>query len=158
MKSKSISLNAKLTEVDLSVRVINSLKWADVHTIRDLVPYKKMELLRFRNLGMKSLREIEDFYDDYGLSFGMNILPDVGLRKKAVEWQFYELDELETHFKNNEIHSQEYSRRKNQILEQSKELEKERIINFAFDYLVHGFENNGELPSVEEFYKIFFTR
>jgi hypothetical protein len=154
MKSKSISLNQKLTEVDLSVRVINSLRGADVHTIRDLVPYKKMELLRFRNLGMKSLREIEDFYDDYGLSFGMNILPDVGLKRKAVEWQFYELHELE----NEEIHSQEYSRRKNQILQQSKELEKERIINFAFNYLLHGFNNDGELPPVEEFYDNFFTQ
>ena len=43
MKSKSISLNEKLTEVDLSVRVINSLRGADIYTIRDLVPYKKME-------------------------------------------------------------------------------------------------------------------
>ena len=154
MKSKSISLNEKLTEVDLSVRVINSLRGADIYTIRDLVPYKKLELLRFRNLGMKSLREIEDFYDEYGLSFGMNILPDVGLKRKAVEWLFYELHELKTE----EIHSHEYSRRKNQILQQSKELEKERTINFAFNYLLHGFNNDGELPPIKEFYDKFFTQ
>ncbi|MBT4723241.1 DNA-directed RNA polymerase subunit alpha, partial [Candidatus Falkowbacteria bacterium] len=50
-------LKTKLVDLDLSVRALNCLKAADVDTLGDLVSYNKNDLLKFRNLGKKSLTE-----------------------------------------------------------------------------------------------------
>ena len=66
-------LKTKLVDMDLSVRALNCLKAADVETLGDLVSYNKNDLLKFRNFGKKSLTELEDFVDNKGLTFGMNV-------------------------------------------------------------------------------------
>lgn len=66
-------LKTKLVDMDLSVRALNCLKAADVETLGDLVSYSKMDLLKFRNFGKKSLTELEELVESKGLSFGMNV-------------------------------------------------------------------------------------
>ena len=66
-------LKTKLVDLDLSVRALNCLKAADVHTLGDLVVYNKNDLLKFRNFGKKSLSELEDLISNLGLSFGMDV-------------------------------------------------------------------------------------
>lgn len=66
-------LKTKLVDMDLSVRVLNCLKAADVDTLGDLVTYNRNDLLKFRNFGKKSLTELDDLLDNMGLSFGMDI-------------------------------------------------------------------------------------
>ncbi len=66
-------LKKRLVDIDLSVRALNCLKAANVHTLGDLVTYKKDDLLKFRNFGKKSLAEIEQLLENYGLDFGMDV-------------------------------------------------------------------------------------
>lgn len=66
-------LKTKLVDMDLSVRALNCLKAAEVETLGDLVSYNKMDLLKFRNFGKKSLAELEELVKSKGLDFGMNL-------------------------------------------------------------------------------------
>ncbi|MBI3502043.1 MAG: DNA-directed RNA polymerase subunit alpha [Bacteroidetes bacterium] len=66
-------LKTKLADMDLSVRALNCLKAADVETLADLVSFNKMDLLKFRNFGKKSLAELEELVQNKGLHFGMDV-------------------------------------------------------------------------------------
>ena len=66
-------LKTKLVDMDLSVRALNCLKAADVETLGDLVQYNKIDLLKFRNFGKKSLTELDDLLESLNLSFGTDI-------------------------------------------------------------------------------------
>ena len=66
-------LKTKLIDMDLSVRALNCLKAADVHTLGNLVAYNRIDLLKLRNFGKKSLNELDDLLDNMGLNFGMDI-------------------------------------------------------------------------------------
>ncbi len=66
-------LQTKLVDIDLSVRALNCLKAAEVHSLGDLVQYQKTDLLKFRNFGKKSLSELDDLLEGLNLSFGTDI-------------------------------------------------------------------------------------
>ena len=66
-------LLTKLSDMGLSVRAFNCLKAADIDTFADLVVYSRAELMKFRNVGRKSLNEIEVLVDKMKLSFGMDV-------------------------------------------------------------------------------------
>ncbi|MFH1005465.1 MAG: DNA-directed RNA polymerase subunit alpha [Bacteroidota bacterium] len=66
-------LKSRLIDMDLSVRALNCLKAADVETLADLVSFNRMDLLKFRNFGKKSLTELEDLVNTKGLHFGMDV-------------------------------------------------------------------------------------
>ncbi len=66
-------LKTKLVDMDLSVRALNCIKAADVETLGDLVQYNKIDLLKFRNFGKKSLTELDDLLESLNLSFGTDI-------------------------------------------------------------------------------------
>ena len=66
-------LKTKLSDMNLSVRALNSLKAADVETLGELVQYNKTDLLKFRNFGKKSLTELDDLLESLNLSFGTDI-------------------------------------------------------------------------------------
>lgn len=58
-----------IEELDLSVRSYNCLKRAGIQTIRELVQKSEEEMMKVRNLGKKSLKEIKDKLQAMGLSF-----------------------------------------------------------------------------------------
>lgn len=66
-------LAKQIDELDLSVRSANSLKNANIHTLRDLVRRSEKEMLETKNFGRKSLEEVQEVLDKLGLSFGMNV-------------------------------------------------------------------------------------
>ena len=66
-------LSQSVTELELSVRAKNCLKAANIKTIGDLVRRDEQEMLKFRNFGRKSLRELVVVLEDRGLSFGMDV-------------------------------------------------------------------------------------
>ena len=66
-------LNRQLTDFPLSVRSLNCLKANNIHTVRDLVRLNKIDWLKFRTSGKKSLNELDDFITEHGLSWGMNV-------------------------------------------------------------------------------------
>ena len=62
-------LKKDICDTELSVRTINCLRWAEIYTLGDLTKRKAYDILRIRNLGRKSFKEIENFLDRYGLKF-----------------------------------------------------------------------------------------
>lgn len=60
---------------ELSVRSANCLSNAGIHLIGDLVCKTEAEMMRMPNFGKKSLRELCDFLESVGLSFGLDIGP-----------------------------------------------------------------------------------
>lgn len=62
-------LDKKIKDCGFSLRTKNCLVSADIETVGDLVDYKKVDLLRLRNFGKKSLQEIEYFLHDNKLEF-----------------------------------------------------------------------------------------
>lgn len=66
-------LARSIDELDLSVRSANSLKNANIHTLRDLVRRSEKEMLETKNFGKKSLEEVQDVLSSLGLNFGMDV-------------------------------------------------------------------------------------
>lgn len=62
-------------ELELSVRSNNCLKMANIKTIGDLVRKSEAEMLKYKNFGRKSLREIAEILEGMGLHFGMDVGP-----------------------------------------------------------------------------------
>ena len=63
-------LNKSIEELDFSVRSYNCLKKSNVNTLRDLVNYSPIEVIKIKNLGKKSLDEIKEKITKYGFVLG----------------------------------------------------------------------------------------
>ncbi len=61
-----------IEDLDLSVRSYNCLKRAGIQTVEELTQKTEDEMMRVRNLGKKSLKEVKDKLIDLGLSFKIN--------------------------------------------------------------------------------------
>ena len=66
-------LKTNVDELELSVRSHNCLKAANIKTIADLVGRAESDMLKFRNFGRKSLAELIDIVEEFGLTFGMDV-------------------------------------------------------------------------------------
>jgi DNA-directed RNA polymerase subunit alpha len=71
-------LAKNIDELDLSVRSANSLKNANIHTLRDLVRRSEKDMLETKNFGKKSLEEVQEVLDKLGLSLGMEVSERAG--------------------------------------------------------------------------------
>jgi len=65
------------------VRSSNCLRAAEIKTIGELVQKGEAEMLKFRNFGRKSLKEIQDILAEMGLHFGMDVSPFYELKSPA---------------------------------------------------------------------------
>jgi DNA-directed RNA polymerase subunit alpha len=74
---------------ELSVRSRNSLQKENIRTLGDLVQRSEEDMLGIENFGKKSLKEISDFLDEHGLSFGMSL-------REGDEGQLFFVEETET--------------------------------------------------------------
>ena len=63
------ALETSIDDLDLSVRAYNCLKRAGILTLHDLVDKSENEMVKIRNLGKKSLKEVIDKVKGMGLSF-----------------------------------------------------------------------------------------
>ena len=61
-------LKMAIEEMDLSVRSYNCLKRANIHTVEDLTKKTEDDMLNVRNLGRKSLDEVIQKLESYGLA------------------------------------------------------------------------------------------
>ena len=62
-------LETSIDDLDLSVRAYNCLKRAGILTLKNLVDKSENEMMKIRNLGKKSLKEVIDKVKDMGLNF-----------------------------------------------------------------------------------------
>ena len=67
--SKTKVLEMSIDELEFSVRAYNCLKRANINTLQDLTQKSENEMMKIRNLGKKSLKEVIDKIKDMGLRF-----------------------------------------------------------------------------------------
>ena len=67
--NKAKLLDMPIEEMDLSVRSYNCLKRANINTVEDLTKKTREDMLKVRNLGLKSIDEVLLKLNEYGLSF-----------------------------------------------------------------------------------------
>ena len=67
------NLFRSVDELELSVRSANCLQQANIKTIGDLVQRSEAEMLKTKNFGRKSLKEIKEILAEMGLSLGMKL-------------------------------------------------------------------------------------
>jgi DNA-directed RNA polymerase subunit alpha len=67
------NLFRSVDELELSVRSANCLQQANIRTIGDLVQRSEAEMLKTKNFGRKSLKEIKEILAEMGLSLGMKL-------------------------------------------------------------------------------------
>ena len=61
-------LEMSIEEMDLSVRSFNCLKRANINTVQDLITRSGEDMIKVRNLGRKSLEEVQNKLAMMGLS------------------------------------------------------------------------------------------
>ena len=61
------ALETSIEDLDFSVRAYNCLKRAGIHTLQDLVNKSESDMMKIRNLGKKSLKEVLDKIKEMGL-------------------------------------------------------------------------------------------
>ncbi len=66
--------NLSIEDLDLTVRSYNCLKRAGIQTVLDLTQKSETEMMKVRNLGKKSLKEVKDKLIEKGLHFKDNKL------------------------------------------------------------------------------------
>ena len=67
--SRMKKLERSIDDLDFSVRAYNCLKRAGINTLGDLTQKTELEMMKIRNLGKKSLKEVMDKIKDMGLRF-----------------------------------------------------------------------------------------
>lgn len=62
-------LEMKIEQLDLSVRLFNSLKRSGISTVAQVVRLTEEDVMRFRSLGKKSFKELKEKLEEHGLEF-----------------------------------------------------------------------------------------
>jgi len=73
-----------IEELEFSVRAHNCLAGAGINRVIDLVNLTEDEVLKIKNFGRKSLREVKEILSAFSLKFGMNI-KELDLKKALKE-------------------------------------------------------------------------
>ena len=64
-----------IDELDLSVRSFNCLKRANINTVEDLISKTAEDMMKVRNMGKKSLDEVQNKLEMMGLSLASDENP-----------------------------------------------------------------------------------
>jgi DNA-directed RNA polymerase alpha subunit len=66
-------LSAKIETIPLDKRITNSCIHHEIYFLRDLVKLKKRNFSSMRNIGSKSINEMDEFLNSKGLTWEMNV-------------------------------------------------------------------------------------
>lgn len=67
-EESSRNLDRPIEDLDLSVRSYNCLRRAGIHVLRELIEKTEEDMMKVRNLGKKSLKEVKQKLEELGLS------------------------------------------------------------------------------------------
>jgi DNA-directed RNA polymerase subunit alpha len=67
IKESKNPLSIPVHQTHLSTRIQLTFKNEGINTVSDILDYTSHDLMRFRNFGRKSLTEVVEYLDDYGL-------------------------------------------------------------------------------------------
>ncbi len=62
-------LEMKIEQLDLSVRLFNSLKRSGIYTVAQIIKMTEEDVMRLRSLGRKSFKELKEKLAEHGLEF-----------------------------------------------------------------------------------------
>ena len=65
-------LDQPISNLPLSVRTVNSLRYARLGSLKEVVQLDKNELIKIKNFGMKSYVEMKDYLSKFNLEFGLS--------------------------------------------------------------------------------------
>lgn len=68
-----VLLDQRLENMNLKIRTINVLQAENIVTVRDLVRLNKTDILKLRNSGRKTFWELDDFFKEHNLYWGMKV-------------------------------------------------------------------------------------
>ena len=71
-----ISMDTDVMDLDLSVRTVNCISRAGIHTIRDIFERSKTDIAHIRNLGRKSYDELIDKLEELGFKTYLDLMDD----------------------------------------------------------------------------------
>ena len=74
--------NKEIKDLPLEVRTMNILRISDICTLGDLLKIGKMGLLKLRNCGPKTRSDIENFMENNGLSWDIDVNEIIELSAK----------------------------------------------------------------------------
>ena len=74
--------NKEIKDLPLKVRTMNILRISDICTLGDLLKIGKMGLLKLRNCGPKTRSDIEDFMENNGRSWDIDVNEIIELSAK----------------------------------------------------------------------------
>ena len=63
---KRLSREKTIEDLNISVRLYNVLKRSEIHTIKELVEFNHVNLLRIRGCGKKCFDELERLFEEKG--------------------------------------------------------------------------------------------
>ncbi len=66
-------LSVKLADIDFSIRLLNACQLSKINTVGDIVKLTKREFMSLRNVGRKSVDELDEFIHTKDLHWGMKI-------------------------------------------------------------------------------------
>ena len=72
-EKKTPILDQRMINFELKTHSLSVLHQAKVDTVRDLVRLNKIDILKFRNAGKKTLAELDDFICAHNLNWGMDV-------------------------------------------------------------------------------------
>ena len=98
--------NMPVEQLDLSVRTMNCLRRSSINTVGELISKKSKDLLRLRNFGQKSFREIEEKLKEIELSLAADTETKPELKNGAQEEEPVEPTEAETEAEETEIEAE----------------------------------------------------
>ena len=75
VSTEPTALKLTIEELDLSVRSFNCMKRANINTVRDLISRTPEEMMKVRNMGKKSLDEVQNKLAMMGLSLATEETP-----------------------------------------------------------------------------------
>ena len=78
------NLFKQISELELSVRASNCLNSAKINNMIELVQKTETDMLKTKNFGRKSLKEVKDVLHKMGLSLNMNLKNVSIINKKKI--------------------------------------------------------------------------
>ncbi|MDO8168101.1 DNA-directed RNA polymerase subunit alpha [Candidatus Phytoplasma melaleucae] len=73
IESHNHALDFKIEQLELSVRLLNSLKKSGIHTVKELVIQQEKDIMKLNSLGKKSFEELKEKMNALDLHFNMKI-------------------------------------------------------------------------------------
>lgn len=71
-----ISMDTDIMDLDLSVRTVNCISRAGIHTVRDIFKRSKTDIAHIRNLGRKSYDELIEKLEELGFKTYLDLMDD----------------------------------------------------------------------------------